>query len=411
MYQQVGHLNLSLHDADGVKRFRARKPFCIRVELADKLECHFSALTCDGLTVYARPITTGASDSPTEGESVMLTPVHSTVVCPVLFLDLVAYSKKSIGEQTRAKHWLNTAILTAVRDVGATDRIIRDTGDGVAVSFFRDAECALMVGPNSDSIEARIGINLGPVRLVQDVNGHANVIGDGINAAQRVMSFACPGQVLVSRSYYSLLAGTSERYARLFAYQGLRVDKHSREHEIYEVIIRAGDLQKTRTRTAMVMPLAGAVSPRERRRKCHIPVIEASRWIGMRRQGYAGVLVFTFLWAAATFQWLDWREHRNSSATTISRDKNRVGIAPQTPPLPFRHGAEVPASLTSSHSTGKRATARPNFVVAGHRATHTYIGNTVSRPRMASVQLAISPWGEVRVNGKTVGVSPPLFKT
>ncbi len=40
----------------------------------------------------------------------------------------------------------------------------------------------------------RAGINLGPVRLVRDINSQPNIIGDGINVAQRVMSFAQPGR-------------------------------------------------------------------------------------------------------------------------------------------------------------------------------------------------------------------------
>ena len=245
---------------------------------------------------------------------------------------------------------------------------------------------------------------------MQDVNGQTNIIGDGINAAQRVMSFARPGQVLVSRSYHNLLVGTSERYARLFAYQGFRVDKHLREHEIYEVIATAGDLQKARTRSALIMPAVGAVSPRVLRKKWYIPLVDASRWIGMRPPGYAGVLLLVFLGCAAAFHSTDWREHRNSRATTISSEATRVGIAPTTSAPLSRHGAQVPASLTSSRSTGSRATTRPNFVVAGIRMKHTYTEPTVSRHRMALVRLAISPWGEVRVNGKTVGVSPPLSK-
>ena len=42
-------------------------------------------------------------------------------------------------------------------------------------------------------VPVRLGINLGPVRLVKDINGQMNIIGDGINVAQRVMSFAEPG--------------------------------------------------------------------------------------------------------------------------------------------------------------------------------------------------------------------------
>ena len=44
-------------------------------------------------------------------------------------------------------------------------------------------------------LRLRLGINLGPVRVVSDINGHSNVLGDGINVAQRVMSFAEPDQI------------------------------------------------------------------------------------------------------------------------------------------------------------------------------------------------------------------------
>jgi len=61
------------------------------------------------------------------------------------------------------------------------------------------------------------------------------VIGDGINVAQRVMSFAHPNQILVSRSYHEVVSRLSQEYAQLFHYAGLHRDKHVREHEVYEV--------------------------------------------------------------------------------------------------------------------------------------------------------------------------------
>ena len=93
----------------------------------------------------------------------------------------------------------------------------RCLGDGAAISFLGDPEDALFVtlslreamvreGMTSTIVEAsgedsvRMGINLGPVKLVKDINGHPNIIGDGINVAQRIMSFARPGQIVVSRS-------------------------------------------------------------------------------------------------------------------------------------------------------------------------------------------------------------------
>ena len=36
-------------------------------------------------------------------------------------------------------------------------------------------------------LRVRTGVNLGPVKLVKDLNGSLNAIGDGINAGQRIM--------------------------------------------------------------------------------------------------------------------------------------------------------------------------------------------------------------------------------
>ena len=169
---------------------------------------------------------------------------NRTFVCAVLFLDIVDYSKKPVSEQLRIKERFTARIAEAIREISADHRIILDTGDGVAINFLDDPEDALFVAlrlargfasaPESDAtVEVRIGVNLGPVRLARDSNGQPNIIGDGINVAERVMSFAGTGQVLVSRSYYELVTRACEDYARLFTYQGSRTDKHVREHEIF----------------------------------------------------------------------------------------------------------------------------------------------------------------------------------
>src|SRR5258706_2778794 len=81
----------------------------------------------------------------------------------------------------------------------------------------------------------RVGINLGPVQFVSDVNGRPNLVGDGINAANRVMGFAPPGQVVASRSYRDAVGTLAAEYGQLFAFGGKRTDKHVREHEVYVV--------------------------------------------------------------------------------------------------------------------------------------------------------------------------------
>jgi class 3 adenylate cyclase len=172
---------------------------------------------------------------------------NRTFICSVLFMDIVEYSKKSVEEQITSKERFNTLLSEIIKDIAINDRIILDTGDGAAIGFMGDPEDALFVAMElRDSIQSeeadpsvplsiRMGINLGPVKLLTDINKQLNLIGDGINVAQRVMSFADPGQLLVSRSYYEVISCLSQEYAKLFNYTGLHADKHVREHGIYSV--------------------------------------------------------------------------------------------------------------------------------------------------------------------------------
>jgi hypothetical protein len=172
---------------------------------------------------------------------------NKTIMCSVLFLDIVEYSKKSVAGQISLKDRFNSYLSSAIRDVPMTDRIILDTGDGAAINFLGDVEDALKAAlslresllneePDVDHpLLVRMGINLGPVRLVRDINGQPNIVGDGINVAQRVMGFADAAQILVSRSYYDAVSRLSPQYAGMFHYQGSRTDKHVREHEVYAI--------------------------------------------------------------------------------------------------------------------------------------------------------------------------------
>lgn len=162
-----------------------------------------------------------------------------TVVCSVLFLDIVEYSRQSVAEQAGLKERFNSLLSESLESVAAVDRVILDTGDGAAVAFLGAPEDALFVAiairDNARGLPIRMGINLGPARLVKDLNGQVNIIGDGINVAQRVMSFSEPGQLLVSRSYYEVVSCLSADYAPLFTHEGSRTDKHVRAHEVYSV--------------------------------------------------------------------------------------------------------------------------------------------------------------------------------
>jgi hypothetical protein len=173
---------------------------------------------------------------------------NRTWLCTVLFMDIVGYSKLSVDRQMMVKQNFSTLVSDALRSLPNEDCIKLDTGDGLAMCYLGAPEDVLYVavGLRDAFIDVnaicgacysvRLGINLGPVKILEDINGQRNTIGDGINAAQRIMSFAQPNQLLVSRAYYDVISCLSEGNPRMFAYIGVHNDKHVRKYDVYEVL-------------------------------------------------------------------------------------------------------------------------------------------------------------------------------
>ncbi|MBC7756188.1 MAG: adenylate/guanylate cyclase domain-containing protein [Bdellovibrio sp.] len=173
--------------------------------------------------------------------------INKTFICSIVFLDMIDYSKKSDAEQIEAKNQFNNLVSYALKDIAQNDRIIVDAGDGAAIACSGSPEDALFIAlairdeiiknnvGNKKPLFVRFGINLGTVRVMNDINSQVNIIGDGINVAQRIMSFAEPNQILVSRSYFEITSRLSQEIAQLFDYSGIKQDKHVREHEVYSV--------------------------------------------------------------------------------------------------------------------------------------------------------------------------------
>lgn len=177
------------------------------------------------------------------------------VLCTIMFLDLVGYSIRSVDDQVALKKLFNELIGKSLKGVAEETRIAIDTGDGAAICFMGDPEEALhsamllrdLLGQRyGNQLLVRIGLHMGPVRIVSDINDRVNVVGDGINVAQRIMDFAQGNQVLVSRSYYDVISRITDDTAQLFQYLGQYEDKHARLHEVYSVLAgpRTGDTRK-----------------------------------------------------------------------------------------------------------------------------------------------------------------------
>jgi class 3 adenylate cyclase len=176
-----------------------------------------------------------------------------TWLCSVVFVDICGYSKQSVDAQMAWKTRFMGYVADSVRETPEADRVMLDTGDGAAICFLGDPEAAMFCGlklldamlheePKQENpMRSRIGINLGSVKLVTNITGNLNPVGDGINVAQRVMSFAGDNRVLVSRSFYEVVSVISDSYRQLFRFEGVRKDKHVREHTLYNLVPPGSD--------------------------------------------------------------------------------------------------------------------------------------------------------------------------
>jgi serine/threonine protein kinase len=199
----------------------------------------------DRAAITAAAYATSVPAAPTSSSA-----LKRNLLCTIMFLDLVGYSARSIDDQVVLKRLFKELVAKALKGVPEESRIGIDTADGAAICFMGDPEEALhsamllrdLLGQRyGNLVPVRIGLHMGPVRVVSDLNDRVNVVGDGINVAQRIMDFAQGNQVLVSRAYYEVISRITDDTADLFQYLGQYEDKHGRLHEVYSVASQRGN--------------------------------------------------------------------------------------------------------------------------------------------------------------------------
>jgi TolB-like protein/Tfp pilus assembly protein PilF len=153
----------------------------------------------------------------------------------ILFLDIVGYSKLLSDEQKELVQELNQIVRETeqFRAAEAEGKLTRlPTGDGMVLVFANNpeapVECALEISKALQShprLKVRMGIHSGPVNPVADVNDQSNLLGAGINVAQRVMYCGDAGHILLSKHF----AEDLEQYAHWQSHLhdvGVGTDKH-----------------------------------------------------------------------------------------------------------------------------------------------------------------------------------------
>ena len=415
----------------------------------------------------------------------MLDQGNRTFIGSVVFVDIVGYSKKTVSEQITVKDRFTSLLSESLVDIPTEQRLILDTGDGAALSFLGDPEDALFVGMNlrdmvdraiadaaatqipevpepdaparevEGALPLRIGINLGPVKLVRDINGHPNIVGDGINVAQRIMSFARPGQIVVSRSFFDVVSVISEEYAKLFKYEGSRTDKHVREHEIYIVGESAAAFKQAKAGT---VDRAAATNPNARAQRLAgvstgtyaakalnvgevLPFLQDRRKLMMAGGTLALVVIALAVMLAlkkpaekSTAAAIE--ESRSATTSPAAATKVEAGTGSPGQPLavatkssdtqgqgatgaavvPIVAGANPSNNVQTPVAASSGAASTLPTTAPGAVDTKSTVAKSdsakIDAAKIALVEgrlnLSIQPWGDVFVNGKSIGVSPPL---
>ncbi|MBM4165508.1 MAG: adenylate/guanylate cyclase domain-containing protein [Ignavibacteria bacterium] len=169
----------------------------------------------------------------------------------VAMLDIVGFSKLTNEFQVKKVYTLENIIrqTPTFQTTNQNSLCIKTTGDGAILCFFDDMEAPLKIAieiqsalaknnqklTDEQKIDVRIGINIGQVSVRRDLAGNADIIGNAVNKAERLMSFGVTNHILASREVYDLVAVLNERYKQMFHFCGELPDKHGITHTIYNV--------------------------------------------------------------------------------------------------------------------------------------------------------------------------------
>ena len=239
-------------------------------------------------------------NSKQDGFSVTLQPAGMNPVRPALvryvYFDVVNFSKeRSIEAQTDILIHLNQVVGQAVSGIIALgdQTIFLPTGDGVCVCLVNlihpldlDIRIALDVLDRlfvtrqetidqTRQYEVRVGLNENQDNLIMDVRGCANVVGLGINTAQRIMSVAAPSRLMLGCTVF-------ERLSQREAYRGWirpvpSIVKHGQRLQCYEFFNPALKCFSGSKLRSSRRPSAGKQGNRRSNDLISLPIDEATR--------------------------------------------------------------------------------------------------------------------------------------
>ncbi len=132
------------------------------------------------------------------------------VLAAIVVTDAVGFSAQMSADEERALAIINRDLKQIANLCNVfKGQVLKSTGDGLLMCFFSAAQavaCALNIqkklrsDTKRDCFDHRIGIHLGDVYI-----NNSDVMGNGVNIAARLESFAAPGEICVSQVVYDVV--------------------------------------------------------------------------------------------------------------------------------------------------------------------------------------------------------------
>ncbi len=149
-------------------------------------------------------------------------------ICFIISEDINDKSKKTNPNQIDFKNHINDLIKIALKFIDQNERIILKNSDGALISYLGSSEDAMLMAiemreeilkanaKNLINLNVRSGIHLDLIKALENFDSQSNIIAIGINAAKRIISFAKPNEIIVSRSYYENASALTQSLAKMY---------------------------------------------------------------------------------------------------------------------------------------------------------------------------------------------------
>jgi hypothetical protein len=353
------------------------------------------------------------------------------LICCVLAIEIAEHERRAVFDQIRITQALRALLAEGTAALAPQDVIAIPRENGALVAFTADpAACfraalgvreAFLHDERGRDLQPRIGIDLGPVELLEEEPGQAYLGGEGRRDAERLMRQAPPGQVSVTRSFFELLARAAPDLAARLTYKGLMTDAVGRPLGWY-AIDTAPD--RRAQPPSEVAPAAGD-GPERRWRRLRfglLPIavlaavlVPASPWrapetrTSGRLEPVAIAPLETLAQPVSEVPVTDARALDEVDAMPILRETR-----PQTA-RPARDERKARA-LTRAVPAGRAGTVQaqaspgPDLPPKTHAPRADLVQDDAPGMRGArvTVRLAVRPWGEVQVEGQRPVLTPPV---